>query len=80
VDGIVAKILWKATQNLSFDLLTRYDIRSSTLLEETVSARFSTCCWALGLKFTHRIRPGEPDENNLQATFDLKMPTPSAVR
>jgi len=81
IDGIVAKILWKATKNLSFDLLTRYDIRSGTLLEETAIARFSTCCWEVGLKFTHRTRgPGQSDENSLQTTFDLKVPTPAVVR
>jgi hypothetical protein len=81
IDGIVAKILWKATKSLSFDLLTRYDIRSGKLLEETAIARFSTCCWEVGLKYTHRIGgPGQPDENSLQTTFDLKVPTPSAVR
>jgi hypothetical protein len=50
-------------------------------LEETAIARFSTCCWEVGLKFTHRTRgPGQSDENSLQTTFDLKVPTPAVVR
>jgi len=81
VDGIVAKILWKATKNIALDLLTRYDIRSSTLLEETATVRLSTCCWEMGLRYTHRIRgPGQSDENSVAWTFDVKMPTPAAVR
>jgi lipopolysaccharide assembly outer membrane protein LptD (OstA) len=81
VDGIVAKILWKATQNISLDLLSRYDIRSTTLLENTAIVRFSTCCWEVGVKYTHRTRgPGESDENSVQVLYDLKVPTPAAVR
>ena len=81
VDGIVAKILWKATKNISLDLLTRYDIRTTTLLENTALVRFSTCCWEVGLKYTHRIQgPGQPDENNIQVLYDLKVPTPPAVK
>ena len=81
VDGIVARILWKATKNIALDLLTRYDIRSTTLLEETASVRLSTCCWEMGLRYTHRIQgPGQPNENNVQVTFDVKMPTAAAVR
>jgi LPS-assembly protein len=81
VDGLVAKILWKATKNIALDLLTRYDIRSNTLLEETATVRLSTCCWEMGLRYTHRIRgPGQSDENMVQVTFDVKMPTVAAVR
>jgi hypothetical protein len=75
VDGIVARILWKATQNVLLDLLTRYDLRSGTLLENTASLRFTTCCWEVGFKYTHRTRgPGQSDENNVQVAFNLKMP------
>ncbi|RPH87812.1 MAG: LPS-assembly protein LptD, partial [Desulfobacteraceae bacterium] len=56
VDGVVAKILWKATQNIGVDLLTRYDIRSSSLLENTLNLRYKTCCWEVGLRYTHRTR------------------------
>ena len=81
VDGIVGKILWKATQNISLDLLTRYDIRTSTLLENTAIVRFTTCCWELGLKYTHRTRgSGESDENSVQVLYDLKVSPPAAVR
>jgi LPS-assembly protein len=81
VDGIVAKILWKATQKISLDLLTRYDIRTTTLLENTAVIRYSTCCWEIGLKYTHRTRgPGESDENSVQVLYDLKVSPPAAVK
>jgi LPS-assembly protein len=81
VDGVVAKIWWKATKNISLDLLTRYDIRSTTLFEHTANLRFSTCCWEAGLKYTHRSKTTERAvENSVQMVFDLKMPTLAAGR
>jgi hypothetical protein len=79
LDGIVARILWRVTQNVSLDLLTRYDLRSSTLLENTASLRFTTCCWEVGLKYTYRNRgPGQTDQNDVQVTFNLKVPNAPA--
>jgi lipopolysaccharide assembly outer membrane protein LptD (OstA) len=81
VDGVVAKILWKATQNVALDLLTRYDIRTSVLLENTAILRYSSCCWEVAVKYTHRTRgPGQSDENSVQVNFDLKVPTPAVAR
>jgi LPS-assembly protein len=81
VDGVVAKILWKATKNIALDLLTRYDIRSSVLLENAAILRYASCCWEVALKYTHRTRgPGQSDENSVQVNFDLKIPTPAPAR
>lgn len=81
VDGIVARLLWKVTKNLSLDLLTRYDFQANTLLENTANIRFNTCCWDVGLRYTHRTRgPGQPDENSINVLFDLKVPTVPAPR
>lgn len=81
VDGIVATIVWKATKNVALDLLTRYDVHSGTFLENTVNARVGTCCWEVGLRFTRRTQgPGQPDENSVQVTFDLKASAPAAAR
>jgi len=81
VDGVVARILWKATKSVSLDLLTRYDIRLSILLENMALLSYSSCCWELGLKYTHRTRgSGQSDENSVQVTFDLKMPSPTLAR
>jgi lipopolysaccharide assembly outer membrane protein LptD (OstA) len=81
VDGVVAKILWKATQNVALDLLTRYDIRTSVLLENTAILRYSSCCWEVALKYTHRTRgSGQSDENSVQVNFDLKVPTSVVAR
>jgi LPS-assembly protein len=80
VDGIVARLLWKVTKNLSLDLLTRYDFQTSTLLENTANIRISTCCWEAGLRYTHRTRgPGQSDENSVNVVFDLKVPTSSVT-
>lgn len=81
VDGIVARLLWKVTKSLSLDLLTRYDFQANTLLENTANIRFNTCCWDVGLRYTHRTRgPGQPDENSINVLFDLKVPTVPAPR
>ena len=81
VDGIVARLLWKATKNLSLDLLTRYDFQTSTLRENTANIRFSTCCWEVGLRYTHLNQgPGQSDENSVNVVFDLKVPTTSVTR
>ncbi len=81
VDGVVAKLLWKATEGISLDLLTRYDIRSSSLLENTLHLRYKTCCWEVGLRYTHRTRgPDQSDENSVSVTYDLIMSTPTAIR
>jgi LPS-assembly protein len=79
LDGIVAKIYWQATRNVSLDLFTRYDLRSGTLFENTATLRFSTCCWEVGVKYTHRTRgPGQPDQNDVQVAFNLRMPNTPA--
>ncbi len=81
VNGVVNRIIWKVAKNLSLDVLTRYDFRSSSLLENTANLRFSTCCWEAGLKYTHRTRgAGLSDENSVQVTIELKMPNAPAAR
>jgi len=75
VDGVVARILWRVTQDVLLDLSTRYDLRSDTLLEQNASLRFATCCWEVGVKYTYRTRgPGQSDENNVQVVFSLRVP------
>ena len=79
VDGIVTRLLWKATKNLSFDLLTRYDFQTSTFWENTLNISFNTCCWEVRLKYTHLNQgPGHPDQNSVNVVFDLKVPTAPA--
>jgi hypothetical protein len=76
VDGIVARILWKATKNLSLDLVTRYDFHTSTLWGNTLNIRFSTCCWQARLTYNYVNQgPGKPSQNNVNVVFDLKVPT-----
>ena len=81
VDGIVTRLLWKATKNLSFDLLTRYDFQTSTFWENTLNIRFNTCCWGVLLKYTHLNQgTGQSAKNDVNVLFDLKVPTAPAPR
>jgi lipopolysaccharide assembly outer membrane protein LptD (OstA) len=81
VDGIVARLHWKATKNLSLDLLTRYDFQTSTLRGNTANIRFSTCCWEVRLTYNHVNQgPGQPNQNDVNVLFDLKVPAASVTR
>jgi LPS-assembly protein len=81
VDGIVARLLWKVTKNLSLDLLTRYDFQTSTLWGNTVNIRYNTCCWQVRLTYNHVNQgPGQPTQNGVNVLFDLKVPTSSVTR
>jgi lipopolysaccharide assembly outer membrane protein LptD (OstA) len=62
---------------LLLDLLTRYDLTTSSLSEQSVGLRFTTCCWEAALQYTYRSRgPGEPIENDIRLTFDFRAPGP----
>lgn len=79
--GLVAKIEMHVTKTLLLDFLTRYDAQTETFLENSAGVRYSSCCWELGLRYTNRTRsPGQPVENDVRLTFDLKIPTPAAAR
>jgi LPS-assembly protein len=80
-DGVVAKIEMHVTKTLLLDFLTRYDHQTDTLLETAAGLRYSSCCWEVALKYTNRTRGlGQPVENDVRLTFDLKIPTPAAAR
>jgi LPS-assembly protein len=80
-NGVVARILWKASKALSLDLLSRYDVRSGNFFENAAGLRFSTCCWEIGLKYTYRTRGlDQGSESNVQVIFDLKIPAPATAR
>jgi lipopolysaccharide assembly outer membrane protein LptD (OstA) len=80
-EGVVGRIELHATKTLLLDFLTRYDAQTDTFLENSAGLRYSSCCWEVGLKYTHRTRGlGQPVENDFRLTFDLKIPTPAAAR
>jgi LPS-assembly protein len=80
-EGVVAKIEMHVTKTLLLDFLTRYDAQTDTFLENSAGLRYSSCCWEVGLKYTNRTRGlGQPVENDIRVTFDLKVPTPAAAR
>ncbi|MBI4840735.1 MAG: LPS-assembly protein LptD [candidate division NC10 bacterium] len=79
--GLVAKIEMHVTKTVLLDFLTRYDAHTETFLENAAGLRYTSCCWELGIKYTNRTRgPGQPVENDVRVTFDLKIPTPAAAR
>ncbi len=77
-DGLVGRIELHVTKTILLDFLTRYDLRTTTLLESSAGLRYTSCCWELALKYVYRTRgPGQRVESDVRATFDLKIPTPT---
>ena len=75
-NGLVGRLEIHATKTILLDFLTRYDVRTTSLLEQSAGLRYTSCCWEVGLKYTYRIRgPGEKAENSVQVTFDLRIPS-----
>jgi LPS-assembly protein len=74
-NGLVGRVEIHATKTILLDFLTRYDVHSTSLLEQSAGIRYTSCCWEVGLKYTYRIRgTGQKAENSVQVTFDLRMP------
>jgi hypothetical protein len=72
-NGVVGRIELHATKTILLDFLTRYNVNSSNFLENGVLLRYSSCCWEVGIKYTHRMRgPNQRPEDNVHVTFDLK--------
>jgi LPS-assembly protein len=79
VNGLVGTLKWYLTKTLSLDLLTRYDFPSHTFLGNVATLRYTTCCWEVGLTYTHKAHGvNQQVENNVHVTFDLKVPTTPA--
>lgn len=76
-NGLFGRLEVQATKTILLDFLTRYDIHTNTLLETGVGLRYTSCCWEMNLKFTHRDHgPGQRTENSVHVTFDLRVPVP----
>ncbi|MGD0263994.1 MAG: LPS assembly protein LptD [Candidatus Methylomirabilota bacterium] len=72
-NGVVGRIELHPTKTILLDFLTRYNVNSSDFLENGVLLRYSSCCWEVGIKYTHRMRgPNQRPEDNVHVTFDLK--------
>lgn len=71
-NGMIGRIELHVTKTILLDFLTRYDAHQS-FLENSVLLRYSSCCWEVALKYTHRLRgPNERPEDSVHVTFDLK--------
>ncbi len=72
-NGMIGRIELHVTKMILLDFLTRYDVHTLSFLENSVGLRYSSCCWEVGLRYTHRIRgPNEKGEDSVHVTFDLK--------
>ncbi len=80
-NGIVGRFEVNVTKDILVNYLTRYDLHTSTSLENTVGLRYSTCCWDVSLNFTNRARGvNQKTENSFHITVDLKAPGLTASR
>ncbi len=75
-NGLVAILQIPVTKTIRLDFLTRYNAYTSTLLEQDVGIRYTTCCWEASLKYIY-ISQGPPGTtgNSVQFLIDLKTPT-----
>jgi len=80
-NGVMGRIELHATKTILLDFLTRYDVHSLSFLENSAGLRYSSCCWEVGLRYTHRIRgPNQRPEDSVHVTFDLKIEAPTPGR
>ena len=81
IDGIVGKLSWRITRELTLDWLTRYDIATNTFWENTGHLRYSTCCWSATLNVTSVAQSvGVPAQTSVSVVFDLISPTTIPTR
>lgn len=79
ISGVVTKLSLQATETIRMELLSRYDVHSSTFHENTVRLIYSSCCWEVALRYMYRIQgPGQSPQSDVEVTFDLKIPTQNA--
>jgi hypothetical protein len=80
-NGIVGRFEVNVTKDILVNYLIRYDIHTSTWLENSVRLQYSTCCWEVSLNFTNRAKGvNQKPENSFHITFDLKAPGVAASR
>ncbi len=79
-DGVVAHLGVQATTAILLDFLTRYEGTTGNFLEHQLGLKYTSCCWEVNFRFTHRSElPTRPEENDFKVTFDLKVPTLSGL-
>ncbi len=75
-NGVVASLGVRATQAILLDFLTRYEAGEGNFLEHQAGLKYTTCCWEVTFRFTHRSElPTRSAENDFKITFDMKIPT-----
>ena len=72
-NGVVGRIELHMTKMILLDFLTRFDVHTSTFMENSGSIRYSSCCWEVRVKYIYRNKgPNEKSENAVHVTFELK--------
>jgi len=74
-NGLVGRIEVRPTQNISVDWLTRYEVDTGTFNENTVTVRYTSCCWQVNLRFRSLVQgPGLPNQTGFTVNFELISP------
>jgi LPS-assembly protein len=79
-NGLVARLGLQATRAILLDFSTRYDGVSGSFLEHGAGLKYTSCCWEVSFRYTHRAElPTRTAENDFKVSFDLKIPTASGL-
>jgi hypothetical protein len=72
-NGVVGRMELQVTKTIRLNLLTQYDVHTSTLMENDVGIRYISCCWEVRLGYVYRNRgPGQKPENSAFVRFSLR--------
>lgn len=72
-NGVVGRMELQATKTIRLNLLTQYDVHTSTLMENDVGIRYTSCCWEVRVGYLYRNKgPGQKPENSVHVIFSLR--------
>ncbi len=72
-NGVVGRMEFQATKTIRLNLVTQYDVHTSTLMENDVGIRYTSCCWEVRLGYIYRNKgPGQKPENSVHVLFSLR--------
>jgi LPS-assembly protein len=72
-EGVVGRIELQATKTIRLNFVTQYNLQTSTLMENDVGLRYSSCCWEVRVGYIYRNKgPGQKPENSVHVIFSLR--------
>lgn len=72
-NGVVGRMELQATKTIRLNLVTQYDVHTSTLMENDVGIRYTSCCWEVRVGYLYRNKgPGQKPENSVHVIFSLR--------